>query len=122
MIKLEPYYEMMNIKSNFYLVDWRKLKKLKRKKYAVLLDEKYGIYQSTPIFWPMSVSPSIINIITLSPTTIGINSDIYMRKSFNHVVYGFHVKGPVDGEKDNHECYIMFDSKNDYIRWKLTNA
>lgn len=89
---ISPYTEL------FYAIDWRKLKKLKRKYYFIELKDTVS-YNGAYII-------STISNLRLYPK-------LFIKKVSNtHIVYFKHVSG-------NQPMYSFFKNESSYLKWKL---
>lgn len=126
MDKLDPIWHLFNqpVHGSYHYVDRRKIKKLLRKKYMV----ECGLYgtQKAFMFSKSKRKPKTFKsyrIFVLKDIT-QYNAFYVLRKTHWHVQKYLHRSNDfiyVD-EHPNNKIYMWFETKHDYMKWKLKNV
>lgn len=120
MTELKPNWEMDGHsypKYSFYAVDRRKLKKLKRKYYIVKVDNAAG--KETVKWGSIKISNSTYYV--LSESLMRYPLKVFLVKSM-HVNNNWLSLSLTDDTRLDEPAYLFFNTKQEYLKWKLQNG
>lgn len=102
----------------FFSVDRRKLKKLKRKKYLVLMK---NTVQITKYIFSSRGKIEVHCLYSISIKITKYHANILLRKC-RHVNSKFiNISFDSDERQLPSECFLLFNNEREYIKWKLVN-